>query len=74
MKMLVGFLTFGFLVLNISNAEAVTCQKRAKNCEELGGQHTACFDKTRMAQCAATKVYVAPSGREWRASGHGIKE
>ncbi len=54
-------------------ANATTCQQRAANCSRLGGGQ-ACFEPGRMASCASSKVYVAPSGRSWEADGAGKKK
>lgn len=54
-------------------ANATTCKQRADNCNRLGGG-AACYDSGRMASCASSKTYVAPSGRSWEASGPDKKK
>jgi hypothetical protein len=56
----------------VALASATTCKQRADNCNRLGGG-AACYEQSRMASCAASKTYVAPSGRSWEASGAGKK-
>jgi hypothetical protein len=63
----------GCLVAISSAASATTCKQRADNCNRLGGG-AACYDQSRMASCASSKVYVAPSGRSWEANGPDAKK
>lgn len=65
-----GMAIVSFLALIASDANATTCQQRANNCSRLGGGPS-CYEASRMSSCAASKVYIAPSGRSWEANGGG---
>jgi len=71
-KSVVCVATIAFSFLIFPSANATTCKQRADNCNRLGGG-AACYEQSRMASCAASKTYVAPSGRSWEASGSGKK-
>jgi hypothetical protein len=66
--------TFAVLAMLVSgsiNADAqTTCKQRADICAQRSqpDNRPACYDKARMAQCKASGMYDAPSGKSWEAS------
>ena len=70
---LISVLAAGAITVFSPAANATTCKQRADNCNSKGGG-SACYEASRMASCASSKVYVAPSGRSWEANGPDKKK
>ncbi len=60
----ISLMTFAF------DASAETCEQRAAICVQRSANPATipqCRDPQRMAQCRATGMYTAPSGKSWPA-------
>lgn len=58
----------------VSTASAETCRQRADICKARSNNPATvplCYDKARLAQCEASGMYTAPSGRSFPATVRG---